>query len=136
MIEPILIEKNDLAPKVVLDKEKNTFLIAGKSIIENSHDFYNPILIWFKNYFENPNDNTELILYLEYINSSSFLQIANIIDIFSQNMEKHNLNIKWLYDKDDDTMEEIGKDLQFTYLVKFNFIELTNTNIENFSLDL
>ena len=135
MIEPIHIEKNDLSPKVVLDKENNTFLIAGKSIIENSHDFYHPIITWFKNYFENPNDNTELILYLEYVNSSSFLQIANIIDIFSQNMENHNLNIKWLYDKDDDTMEEIGKDLQFTYLVKFNFIELTNSNIEDFSLD-
>ena len=132
MIEPIFIDKAELSPKVVLDKENNKFLITGKSIIENAQDFYSPILTWFDSYFNNPNNVTELILYFEYLNSSSFLQISNLLDLFSQNINKYNLNIKWLYDIGDEIMKEIGKDLQFTYYVKFNFIE---SNIKDFNLE-
>jgi hypothetical protein len=135
-MESVHIKKTDLSPKVVLDKDNSNFFITGKSIVENSHEFYRPIIEWFKSYFEDPNDSTELIFYLEYINSSSFLQIANIVDVFSKNIEGNNLNIKWLYDVGDDTMKEIGDDLQYTYLVKFNFIELTDNNREEFNFSL
>lgn len=135
-MESIYLKNSQLSPKVDLDKDNNRFIITGKSIVENAHDFYQPILKWFIEYFENPNEKTELIFYLEYINSSSFLQIANLTEIFSLNNKGNNLNIKWLYDKEDDTMKEIGKDLQFTYLVKFNFIEVNDGNFEEFNFNI
>lgn len=134
-MEQLFIKKTDLSPKVYLDKENKQFFIVGKSIVENAFEFYIPIIEWFKEYFEDPNDSTELIFYLEYINSSSFLQVANIVDLFSKNIKK-KVNIKWLYDKDDDTMKEIGNDLQFTYLVKINFIEMTPQNSEEFDFSI
>ena len=135
-MESIYIKETGLSPKVDLDKDNNRFIIVGKSIVENAQDFYLPILEWFIEYFNDPNEKTELLFYLEYINSSSYLQIAKITEIFSQNMKNKNLMIKWLYDKEDDTMQEIGEDLQFTYLVKFNFIEINDANIDNFNLSL
>lgn len=134
-MESIYFKESELSPRVDLDKENNKFIISGKSIVENAHDFYVPILKWFIEYFKDPNEKTELVFYLEYINSSSFLQIANLTEIFSQNNKDNKLNIKWLYDIGDDTMREIGDDLQFTYLVKFNFIEVNENNKNEFNFN-
>ena len=128
----IYIQATQLSPKVVLDKANNQFQIIGKSIIENAHQFYAPILAWFEQYFEDPNDKTEIIFHFEYINSSSYLQVANLTKIFSENIPDYQINIKWLYDERDDSIEEIGKDLQFTYYMKFNFIELNENNAKDY----
>ena len=136
MIKPLLIKKTELSPKVILDKENNTFLISGKSIVENAHDFYSQIITWFESYFNNPNNNTEIILYLEYINSSSSLQIANLIHLFSKYKDNINLNITWLYDEDDEEMKETGIEFQYTYYVKINLKELKNDISEEFEFDL
>ena len=78
-MEQLFIKKTDLSPKVLLDKDNNKFFIVGKSIVENAFEFYVPIIEWFKNYFKDPNKSTDLIFFLEYLNSSSFLQIASRI---------------------------------------------------------
>ncbi len=132
MLKPIMIKKDDLSPKVILDAERSIFLISGKSIVENAHDFYNPILIWFQTYFKNPNKNTHLILYLEYLNSSSALQISNLIHLFTLNKDNHSLNITWLYDTDDETMKEIGEEYLYSNTVEFEIKELESNDFEEF----
>lgn len=127
------VKETELSPKVLLDKENNQFKIIGKSIVENAHLFYEPILEWFKEYFKDPNKKTELIFNFHYINSSSYLQVANLTKILSDNTNHHHINVKWVFDENDDSIEEIGKDLQFTYYMKFNFIELNKTNASKFS---
>ena len=124
----VYIQATQLSPKVILDKENNQFQIIGKSIVENAHQFYAPVLAWFEEYFEKPNEKTEVIFHFEYINSSSYLQVANLTKIFSEYTEDNHINIKWVYDEKDDSIEEIGRDLQFTYYLKFNFIELNEAN--------
>jgi len=132
MNDEINIEKTQLSPKVKLNKEKNTFIISGKSAIENAHDFYKPVLNWFTNYFNNPNEKTEITLFLEYLNSSSSLQIGNLIHLFGENTNTTELIINWLYDSGDDLMEEIGKEFQYTYEIKLNFKEVNSDMDEDF----
>ena len=136
MIKPIFINKTELSPKVILDKENNIFLISGKSIVENAHEFYSPVLTWFKSYFNNPNNSTELILYLEYLNSSSSFQIANLIELFSENQDSKNLYITWLYDSDDEIMKETGKEFKYSDFTNFELKELKDEDYEEFSFDL
>ena len=132
MLNPILINKDDLSPKIILDVKRSIFLISGKSIVENAHDFYNPILSWFQTYLKNPNDSTHLVLYLEYLNSSSALQISNLIHLFTLHQEESNLSITWLYDTDDETMREIGEEYLYSNNLKFETKELETTDFEEF----
>jgi hypothetical protein len=97
--------------------------------------FYQPVLKWFEEYFEDPNDKTEIIFHFHYINSSSYLQVANITKIISENTGDHIITIKWFYDENDDSIEEIGKDLQFTYYLNFNFIELNERNAKDYQFN-
>lgn len=136
MIKPIFINKTELSPKVILDKENNIFLISGKSIVENAHEFYSVILTWFKSYFNNPNKSTELILHLEYLNSSSSFQIASLIELFSENQDSNDLYITWLYDSDDEIMKETGKEFKYSDFTNFELKELKDEDYEEFSFDL
>jgi len=133
MLAPLIIKKKSLSPEIILNQNSNTFLISGKSIVENAHEFYTPILDWFKEYFKNPNESTHLILYIEYLNSSSSLQISNLIFLFSENQKDNKLNITWLYDIDDDTMKETGKEYQYSNFIDFNIKEYNSEeyNFEN-----
>jgi len=119
MLEPLILGKKQLTPEVILDKGNNTFSIKGKSIFSNGYEFYKPILLWFEEYFKNPNKETELTIYFEYINSSSFFQISLLIILFSKNYKKSNLKIIWLHDEDDEVIEENGTD--FKEMTSFNF---------------
>ncbi len=118
MLKPLILEKTQLTPEVILDKAENTFSIKGKSIFSNGFEFYKPILLWFEEYFKNPNSKTELIIYFEYINSSSFFQISLLIKMFSNNYKNSYLKIIWLYDEDDEIIEENG--VEFKEMTKFD----------------
>jgi len=123
MEEVINIKKTQLSPKVLLNKKNKNFILYGKSGVENAEDFYNPIINWFENYFNNPNEKTEIYLYLEYLNSSSSVQIGKLLNIISNYQDNLHITINWLYDSDDELMKETGKEFQYMYDLKFNFIE-------------
>jgi len=124
MLKPLILTKTQLTPKVVLDKENNFFVISGKSIFSDGHEFFKPILKWFEEYFKNPNSTTELTLFLEYINSSSFLQITILINLLVQHKNKSNIKILWLYDEDDETMQEAGKEFQYSTTLNIELVEI------------
>lgn len=54
-------------PKVLLDKENNTFEMLGKSLPENVNDFYNPILAWLEIYAQSPNPQTKFVMKFIYL---------------------------------------------------------------------
>lgn len=97
------------------------FEIKGKSIPENSLEFYRPIFEWLDNYILSPSPNTELIVSLEYFNTSSS---KCLLDIFRR-LETINLSgkgtvkVSWYYDADDEDMMEAGEDYQALVKVPF-----------------
>ena len=50
MIKPIILGKTEKTPEVILDQDNSVFQISGRSIVENAHEFYAPLLSWFKEY--------------------------------------------------------------------------------------
>lgn len=119
-------------PNIFLNKSENFFLISGKSVTENAEEFYEPVFNWFNEYFKNPNISTEIIFFIEYLNSASLLQIGSLIDILIKNKNNTNLIVDWLYEKDDELSIEVGKEFQYIYKYKFNFIEVEEKNTEIF----
>lgn len=119
-------------PNIFLNKSENFFLISGKSVTENAEEFYEPVFNWFNEYFKNPNISTEIIFFIEYLNSASLLQIGSLIDILIKNKNNTNLIVDWLYEKDDELSIEVGKEFQYIYKYKFNFIEVEEKDTEIF----
>ena len=55
-MERFNIKETGTTPAVILDKENGIFKFEGKTLPENVNVFYQPILDWFTEYIENPND--------------------------------------------------------------------------------
>jgi hypothetical protein len=133
MIKPFKTVENVLSPKVVLNKEANIFLISGKSIVENAHLFFSPIIEWFTEYLIEPNKITEINIYLEYLNSSSALQITKLFNLLSK---QNNSNIKfiWFYESGDDIMREIGEDFKTNFDIDLSLKIINQKDKEKFKI--
>lgn len=109
-MEVFTLVSTDDTPEVILDKGKNTFKFAGKSLPEDVKTFYTPIHKWLEQYGADPNPETVFEFRMEYFNSSSSKQI---LDIMSE-LEKivlngHDVKVKWYFQEDDEDMEEAGE---------------------------
>jgi hypothetical protein len=117
-MKSLQIEGTDETPQIFLDKEAGRFEISGRSLPEDSADFYAPVLEWVHEYKKNPNDSTELVMKLEYINTASSKFIQDILALF-EGLDK--TRIVWYFLEDDESMEEAGKDFSEIIELPFDF---------------
>ena len=54
----ISLEGNRQKPKVLFDWEKGVLEISGRSLPEQAHDLYQPLLIWIDEYVKSPQELT------------------------------------------------------------------------------
>ena len=80
-MEPIIIEGTPKTPTVKFDANEGVFEIKGRSIPENSVEFYKPLVDWLDRYKESPLLKTVVDIRLEYFNTSSS---KCILDIFKR----------------------------------------------------
>lgn len=117
------IEKTNSSPKVILDKDNNTFEIAGKSLPENVSDFYKPILEWLDAYAQSPNPQTKFVMKFTYFNTASS---KCILDIIFKLKEMRNTGtevlISWHYIEGKDEMLETGEEYADIAEVPFEYV--------------
>jgi len=118
-MEPIIIEKTEETPAIHLDAQNQIFSFADTSWPEDANKFYQPILDWFSNYFQNPNIETNIEFKMEYFNTASSKQIARLLTLIEKFSEIHNIKIKWYYHCDDADMQKAGA--RYAKLLKVNF---------------
>ena len=120
MSTSIKLNATEDTPSIVLDREKNEFIISGRSLPEDPSEFYRPVLTWIKAYVKQPNPVTEFNLKMEYFNSSSVKQIVTILVILSE-IAKAGKEIKiiWHYKEDDDLMKIKGKEIKSIIAIPF-----------------
>ncbi|HOK25696.1 MAG TPA: DUF1987 domain-containing protein [Bacteroidales bacterium] len=126
-MEPIIIEGTAKTPSVRFDANTGIFEIKGRSIPENSVEFYKPIVEWLDKYKENPLSRTEVNIKLEYFNTSSS---KCILDVFKKleaiHKAKNEVQINWYYEEDDEDMLEAGEDYESIIRVPFKMIEISD----------
>jgi len=126
-MEPILIEGTPKTPSVKFDPEKGVIEIKGRSIPENSIEFYKPLVDWLEYYSKNPLKKTLVNVQLEYFNTSSS---KCILDVFKKLEAIHKANndvtINWFYEEDDEDMLEAGEDYESIIRVPFKMIEIVD----------
>ena len=124
-MDPIIIEGTPKTPTVNFDATTGKIEIKGRSIPENSIEFYKPLVDWLESYSGAPLANTVVNIQLEYFNTSSS---KCILDIFKklENIAKAGsaVIINWYYEEDDEDMLEAGEDYQSIIKVPFKMIEI------------
>jgi hypothetical protein len=121
-MEDITITGSQKTPTVEFLQEKGTLLIKGRSIPENSIEFYKPLIDWIGAYAQSPKENTEVSIKLEYFNTSSS---KCILDVFKK-LESvgSSVLINWYYEEDDEDMLEAGEDYDAIINLPFKMIEV------------
>ena len=127
-MERIEIEPTSTTPKISFRPEEGYFEISGKSLPENSFEFYKPLLDFMEMYAESPFPSTSLVFKLQYFNTSSTSHFLRMIKKFEKISSDGKASIvHWYYDEDDEDMKEAGED--FKVLSKLP-IEIIGTQLE------
>ncbi len=124
-METIIREGSPKTPFVRLDGESGMVEIKGRSIPENSVEFYKPIIEWLEKFGDAPSAETNVNIQLEYFNTSSSKCILDIFKRLELIHKKGNpVEINWYYEEDDEDMFEAGEDYQSIISIPFKMIEM------------
>jgi hypothetical protein len=124
-MENLVLEGSPKTPTIKFNPEEGKLLIQGRSIPENSIDFYKPLVDILEEYAGNVKPATRVDIVLEYFNTSSS---KCILDVFKK-LEKINeagggVAINWHYEEDDEDMLEAGEDYQAIINIPFKMVEI------------
>jgi hypothetical protein len=117
------IPPTEITPKVILDKDNGIFLIQGKCLPEDVKSFYNPVIEWFDEYRENPNDLTNIVLDFDYFNTASSKMILIILsklrDLYRLGKQ---VEVTWMFPMYDAELSEAGEEFSDLLNIPFNFV--------------
>jgi hypothetical protein len=121
----LIIEGTPKTPRVDFS-DSGALEISGKSIPENSIEFYQPLYNWIDQYSQQPNKITSLKIQLEYFNTSSS---KCLLDVFRklealQKSGKSEVTVNWLYEEEDEDMMEAGEDYQTIVKIPFTISKI------------
>lgn len=96
--------------------------MSGRSVPENTAEFYQQVYHWLDRYAENPAPDTGVNVYFEYFNTSSS---KCLLDIFRKLESIHasgksRVSVLWNFEKDDEDMMETGEDYGSMIELPFN----------------
>ncbi|MEJ6680954.1 MAG: DUF1987 domain-containing protein [Flavobacteriales bacterium] len=121
-MESIKLKGTPKTPTVEFSSENGVLLLKGRSIPENSIEFYKPLINWTENYSASAPSKTVLNVQLEYFNTSSS---KCLLDIFKKLERIDNpVTINWYYEEDDEDMLEAGEDYDAIIDITFKMIEV------------
>jgi hypothetical protein len=122
-MENIKMDGTPKTPTVKFDKDTGVLELSGRSIPENSIEFYKPLLDWLEAYGGGAKAKTEVNIKLEYFNTSSS---KCILDVFKklETIKNTEMVINWYYEEDDEDMLEAGEDYQAIINIPFKMIEV------------
>jgi len=124
-MDTLSIEGTPKTPTIRFDGSKGLIEVKGRSIPENSIEFYKPLVEWLEAYATEAKPQTQVNIQLEYFNTSSS---KCILDVFKKLEAIYKVNqgvtINWFYDEDDEDMLEAGQDYESIIRVPFKMIEV------------
>jgi len=111
------IASTDFSPKVELNNGQ--LLITGEIRPEFPHEFFVPI---HEKLAKLSAQNLVVKCALEFISSSSILQLKKMFKVISDNKGIENTSVEWKYQKEDEDMLEVGEYIEEVSSFKFNYI--------------
>ncbi|MDD4385918.1 MAG: DUF1987 domain-containing protein [Bacteroidales bacterium] len=126
-MELISIDGTPKTPSVSMNPQTGLIEIKGRSIPENSIEFYKPVVDWLEEYSKGTAPKTVVNIQLEYFNTSSS---KCILDVFKKlemlSKDQNDVLINWYYEEDDEDMLEAGEDYESIIKVPFKMIQIVD----------
>ncbi len=112
MRDPLNIEQTSRTPAVVFDFANNHLKIAGESYPEDVTEFYRPVFDALDAYLGAVGQGSfRFDFELIYLNSSSAKAVMMLMDkLEAAAKDGASVDVYWFYDKEDDTMQELGEE--------------------------
>lgn len=119
------LEATPKTPKLNFDSETGTFEISGRSIPENSIEFYRPLMNWLEEFTNEPISAIKMDVKLEYFNTSSS---KCLVEIFRKLEKVHQcgkeVEVTWYYEEEDEDMQESGEDFKEIIKLPISMVKL------------
>src|SRR5687768_12866436 len=106
------IKATEETPEVSLSVMNGHSFLSGRSLPENAHEFYRPIIQWMSQHCGRMTNPTQLELKFDYFNSSSGRFLFELLSIIERNPKKGLFSIIWSVEKGDELMLEKGVELK------------------------
>jgi len=120
-------EPSKRTPWIILEPGK--IFIMGRSIPENTGDFYRPVHEWVSKYSQNYMGKTNIEFGFEYINTSSTKWIYTILkELSGMKGMIMNTRVTWYYEQGDEDMCELGFILRSLAECPFVIVEVDEMN--------
>jgi hypothetical protein len=105
----IIQEELKNCPGIAYYPGKNKLELVGRSIPENPELIFSRLEDWIAMHFEK-NTGLDVYIQLEYINSGSSKYLYEILKrLTGYGRSGKSVNLKWLYEEDDEAMLELGE---------------------------
>lgn len=119
-MESLRLQASEDTPLIDFNIETGVFMVSGRALPEDAHEFFTPIEKWVQNYLETPLDSTTLEMRIDYFNSASTRYIFNILMSFEDLVDAgKDVRIIWYYKADDEMIEAKGEELESILEVPF-----------------
>ncbi len=131
-MEDIIVQgshKDYFIPTVNFNAQTGICEISGESFLEDTVEFYKPLIQWLEEYTEEVKKPIAFIIKLTYFNTStsrSILDLLNVLKDYEDNGGEVVIN--WHYDENDIDMEEDIEDYMIDTGLDINLIPFTPEN--------
>jgi hypothetical protein len=124
-MDNLKIEGTKKTPNINFDSSSGVLSIMGRSVPEDTYEFFQPIMQWIDTYSLTPGNETLVKIQLDYFNTSSskfLLELLKKIKSIQTKNTGANVKIEWCYDDGDEEMKESGHDFMDLLNINFEFI--------------
>ena len=104
------IKETKDSPCVRMDRSDKLIEIKGLSMPENAFEFYSPLINEVDKLFVGNQEEIQVLISLEYLNSMSNKQLLRFLKHLEQKFNK--AKVEWLFASGDDLMKLKGEELQ------------------------
>lgn len=124
-MESLILSGTPKTPSINFDGKSGNFEISGRSIPENSANFYIPLIEWVEKYIISAADGTAIHVRLEYFNTSSLKSLVELFRRFEKLIAGgKKVEIFWYYEEEDEDMFESGEDFKLLIKIPVKLIRI------------
>ncbi|HQK36884.1 MAG TPA: DUF1987 domain-containing protein [Bacteroidales bacterium] len=121
-MDDLILKGTSVTPLVRLTAS-GEMTFEGRCIPENPQEFFDQILKWFDEYALSPASKTVLTFRFEYLNSASVKNVLHLLKTLLQLLgNSSDLVVRWVFEEDDEIIQEAGESLQMLVKIPFEFI--------------
>jgi hypothetical protein len=109
-------------PSVHFDAKTGNCEISGESYLDDTAEFYEPIINWIKEYIEKVNKPLRFNFNLDYFNSSSYKRLYEILILLKDyELMGGQVSVNWYFSEDEHELVEEVDDLKVSTNININY---------------